>query len=442
MAKVKVKKVGAAVIVFLILGLLSTLTLSSPSSVQSAGDSPLIHHASVQPTKVHPGDTMTVTAEVSDPSGIESVTADMGGIEIISLSLTAGSIYDGTWQGQWLVHDTTARDYVTTIAATNFLGKSSATDIVWSDPQTYERYCVESEGIQTTTLTTLQTALTLTFTPNVTGDFLILAYAVLGQSSTSYTTEWQVDYGAGPTVIDVGVLAPADAAERATAGTHDVVNLSAGTSYSFRIKYRTTNASGTASIESLCLYAIAVSAVSAGPDDSTKHAETTAANTTSATYVDNTTLTFTPSAQGDYLVLASMGIACSVTNKSVSSQLTLDTVSQGEVVRQMPVANQYEIYKIARKVNLTAASHTLSLQYKTGGGTVYIRNARITAVRLSDLGSAEYVESEGVDTTTSATYVVKPGATVTFDHLTYESNLVLYFALMNGNNANQDFYGA
>ncbi len=135
MAKVKVKKAGAAVIVFLILGFLSALALSSPSSVQSAGDSPLIHHASVQPTKVHPGDTMTVTAEVSDPSGIESVTADMGGIEIISLSLTAGSIYDGTWQGQWLVHDTTARDYVTTIVATNSLGKSSASDVLWSDPQ-------------------------------------------------------------------------------------------------------------------------------------------------------------------------------------------------------------------------------------------------------------------------------------------------------------------
>jgi hypothetical protein len=243
-------------------------------------------------------------------------------------------------------------------------------------------------------------------------------------------------------VIDSGVLTPVDATERATAGTHDVINLSAGTSYSFRIKYRTSNALGTASIEKLSLQAIAVSAVTAGPDDSTKHAETTAANTTSATYVDNTTLTFTPSTQGDYLVLASMGIACDVVNKSVSSQLTLDTVSQGEVVRQMPVASQYELYAIARKVNLTAASHTLSLQYMTGGGTVYIRNARITAVRLSDLGDAEYVESEGVDTTTSATYVVKPGATVTFDHLTYENQLVLYFALISGNNVNQDFYGA
>ena len=39
---------------------------------------PLIHHASVQPEKVLPGDVMTVTAEVSDlsPSGIQSVDAD------------------------------------------------------------------------------------------------------------------------------------------------------------------------------------------------------------------------------------------------------------------------------------------------------------------------------------------------------------------------------
>jgi hypothetical protein len=170
------------------------VALTPPVNSTIAEDSPLIHQASVQPTKVLPGDTMTVTADVSDPSGIESVTADMGGIETITLSLIEGSVEHGTWQGEWLVHDTTARDYVTTIAATNSLGKSSATDVVWSDPQTYERYHVKSEGQQTTTQTTLQTALTLTFTPNVTGDFLVLAYAILGQSSTSYFTEWQVDY--------------------------------------------------------------------------------------------------------------------------------------------------------------------------------------------------------------------------------------------------------
>ena len=120
--------------IFIVAALL--LAFSSFPTAGGAGNAPLIHHASVQPTKVHPGDTMTVTAEVSNPSGIESVTADMGGIETISLSLVAGSIEHGTWQGQWLVHDTTTRDYVTTIVATNSLGKSSATDIVWSDAQT------------------------------------------------------------------------------------------------------------------------------------------------------------------------------------------------------------------------------------------------------------------------------------------------------------------
>jgi len=117
--------VNAAIALAMVVALLFVLAL--PSTVQAAKDSPLIHHASVQPTKVFPGDTMTVTAEVSDPSGISSVTADMGGIDTIPLSLVEGTIYHGTWQGQWLVHDTTVRDYVTTIVATNSLGKSSAT---------------------------------------------------------------------------------------------------------------------------------------------------------------------------------------------------------------------------------------------------------------------------------------------------------------------------
>ena len=62
---------------------------------------PLIHHASVHPDKVLPGDVMTVTAEVSSGTGIISVTADMGGIETISLRLLEGSAHNGTWQADW-----------------------------------------------------------------------------------------------------------------------------------------------------------------------------------------------------------------------------------------------------------------------------------------------------------------------------------------------------
>lgn len=126
----------------------------------------------------------------------------------------------------------------------------------------------------------------MTFTPNVTGNFLILAYANLGQSSTSYFTEWQLVYSAGPTMIDTGVIAPVNIAERATAGTHDVVNLSSGTSYSFKIQYRTNNIAGTASIEKLSLAAVAV------PDY--HHIDGSAANTTLQTYQDNATLPPSP----------------------------------------------------------------------------------------------------------------------------------------------------
>jgi len=82
---------------------------------------------------------MVVSAEVSDPDGIESVTADMGGIETISLSLIQGSIYHGDWQGQWLVHDTGPREYTTIIVATNFRGVTSSYSITWTD-QTWESF--------------------------------------------------------------------------------------------------------------------------------------------------------------------------------------------------------------------------------------------------------------------------------------------------------------
>ncbi len=425
--------VNAAMALTMVVALLFVLAL--PSMVQAAKDAPLIHHASVQPTKVHPGDTMTITAEVFDPSGIESVTADMGGIEVVSLSLIEGSIYDGTWQGQWLVHDTRARDYVTTIVATDSLGKSSATDIVWRDPQTYERYYVQNETLQTTTSTNWVDALTLTFTPNVAGDFLVLNYATLSNSSTSYYTEWQIIYDA--TVLTSGVVAPVDVDERATAGTHGIITLSKQ-EYIFRVQFRTSNAAGTASISNCSLAAVSTSDY--------HHTDGTDGSTTAETYQDAATLTFTPATAGDYLVLGSMGIANSSTTESTYAQLYYDTgaTSWGEVVRMPPVALQYATYAVTRKATLTADSHTFKIQYRrqtAGSSTAYIKYARITAIRLSDLGDAEYAESESESATSTIDYsAIK--TTLTFDHTTYENHLLIAFALLKGDVTNKNFYAA
>jgi hypothetical protein len=436
MKKAKSNEEGYPIVtIFIVAALL--LAFSSFPMAGGAGNAPLIHHASVQPTKVYPGDTMTVTAEVSDPSGIESVTADMGGIETISLNLVEGSVYHGTWQGQWLVHDTTARDYVTTIVATNSRGKSSATDIVWRDPQTYERYHIQNLTLQETTDTNWVDALTLTFTPNVAGDFLILIYATLGNSSVSYYTEWQAIYDS--TVIAYGSIAPVTVEERATAGASEILTLSKQ-QYNFKIQYRTSNALGTASITNCSLAAVSISDY--------HHNDGTDSSTTAETYQDETTLTFTPASEGDYLVLASMEIANSLITESTYVQLiggpTGSEVSWGEVVRMPPVALQYASYAVTRKATLTAASHTFKIQYRrqtAGSGTAYIRNAHLAAVRLSDLGDAEYAESEAESTTKTIDYsAIK--TTKSFDHTTCENHLLIAFALMKGDVTNKNFFSA
>jgi hypothetical protein len=95
---------------------------------------PNILNASVEPTKVQPGDVMLIKAEIQDDYGIESVTADMGGIETIDLELVDGTVYNGIYQAEWLVHDTEPKNYITTITATNVKGLSSSVEVEWSDP--------------------------------------------------------------------------------------------------------------------------------------------------------------------------------------------------------------------------------------------------------------------------------------------------------------------
>lgn len=75
---------------------------------------------------MRPGDIMTIKVEIEDASGISQVIGDIGGIDLINLSLAEGTIYNGTWYAQWLVHDTETRNYNTTITAINFLGGTSS----------------------------------------------------------------------------------------------------------------------------------------------------------------------------------------------------------------------------------------------------------------------------------------------------------------------------
>ena len=94
---------------------------------------PIIISAYVEPDDVWPGDIMLVSVEVRDNYGVSSVIADMGGIETIELENVKGSIYQGIWQYNWLVHDTLVQNYTTNISVTNMLGNNASTSILWRD---------------------------------------------------------------------------------------------------------------------------------------------------------------------------------------------------------------------------------------------------------------------------------------------------------------------
>ncbi len=90
--------------------------------------------ADVQPRKVVPGDTMTITANLVNAAGVTSVTVDLGGIETVSLTLSSGTNTNGTWQGTWHVHGTLARNYLATFSATDVNGQVVTQTVPWSDP--------------------------------------------------------------------------------------------------------------------------------------------------------------------------------------------------------------------------------------------------------------------------------------------------------------------
>ncbi len=112
---------------------LIALQVSMLSGTSSANNIDILN-VSIQPSKVNPGDTMIVSANISDVYGVSSVYADMGGIETIPLYLNSGTIYKGMWQNTWLVHDTESRNYTTNISVISRSGLSSYALAEWSDP--------------------------------------------------------------------------------------------------------------------------------------------------------------------------------------------------------------------------------------------------------------------------------------------------------------------
>ena len=212
----------------------------------------------------------------------------------------------------------------------HWMGEISTTNTTWTDPELSAGYY----------------PLQLTFTAPSTANYLVLYSTILSNSSTSYTTSYQflvneIQYCACP-------FTPREVGDHMPFSWHGVMELNGGTEYTFKLQFRTSNASGTAYLENGHILIIQVS------DYHTAYEEAES-NTTSTTYVDKTTLTFTPSSAGDYLVVGSSHMTMNSVLRSLYTQLTHNGTSQGEVCRELTVANEYRGFTIMRVITVTVA---------------------------------------------------------------------------------------
>ena len=102
-----------------------------------ADDAPEITDAFLNQYKFVPGDYMMVTARVVDDQGVEEVKAEIehdAGVDVVNLILVTGDKKEGTYQGQWVVHDCSARSYDAKIVAVDSSGQESYKVLVWEDP--------------------------------------------------------------------------------------------------------------------------------------------------------------------------------------------------------------------------------------------------------------------------------------------------------------------
>ncbi len=157
--KTKSKKFGKhlkflliTLLVVLLLALLSNVRLSVTESASfdlktyslsfSNSDSrepTKILSPSVEPKKVRPGDTLTISTSIKSADGVGRVLADIGGIDTVSLKLMSGDIYDGVWEYKWKVHDTEEKNYTINLLVNDKKERQVTSEsLTFEDPQNSE----------------------------------------------------------------------------------------------------------------------------------------------------------------------------------------------------------------------------------------------------------------------------------------------------------------
>lgn len=244
----------------------------------------------------------------------------------------------------------------------------------------------------------------LNFTPSSAGNYLVIASAELRGSSNAYNVRVQM-------TIDGIVYAspmwePDDVNMWESFFTSKVIYFDRS-SHAIRVQYSSENVAQTVTIRNARIMALMLSDFEGSEIEGEQAVS-------SGTYVDVVSNTFTSTTAGIYLILATAEVTAASTTYSFSTRLEIDGIAQDEMVTEGEAVTDYEVFAAHNVTALSAASHTIKIQAnRETTGTMFIRRARITAVRLTDYYEYHNSGSEQSSSTSSTTWVDKTILTFT-----------------------------
>ncbi len=276
------------------------------------------------------------------------------------------------------------------------------------------QYYNSSNAESSTTSIAYVDKVTLRFTPSLTGNYLIIASAELKGSSNAYGLQVQMTIDG--TIYANPTWQPDDANTWESFFTSKVVNLNTNV-HTIRVQFASEDAAQVVTIRNARIMVMFLLNYEANETETEQ-----AVN--SGTYVDVVSKSFTPSTPGVYLIVATAEVSAASTAYSISTMLEIDGVAKDTMVTEGEAVTDYEVFAAHNVTALSAAPHTIKIRAsRETTGTMYIRRARITAVRLSDNYDYRAGGSEQLSSTTSTTWVDK--AVLTFTPSTPGEYLVL-----------------
>jgi len=270
-----------------------------------------------------------------------------------------------------------------------YLASDDNSYMVFRSYPNYEIKYQESLGATLTTSTSYQEKVSIIFTPQITAEFIIIATAEVQGSSTSHQTRARLTINS--TIHQELLYRVKDTTDWYPFCGLKRLTLNANTSYSIKIEFCTSNAAASAYIRNARLIVTSLQS---------EYAESEELSTTGSTdWEDKVILTFTPPAEGEYLIIATANYRGSSTARDTNVRLIQDdtTVHVDTIGRpgSGTTANYYT-FGVMRKVILNATSHSFKIQYCSSGvpAIAGINYAHIVAIRLDQFDYNHYAENE------------------------------------------------